>query len=82
MTLYVDVRANRKIIATAQITNTGHPKDGTHPDDDDLRFYRYSVAELHRSQRIGRVEHHRSDGAWELVRKVLEDHSTITEGDE
>lgn len=75
MTMYVTLSVGTTPIGTAVISNLGHP-DGGHPLDDDLRRYEYHVITLGAHDDhcpSGEVQHHRNDGAWELLRRILDD---------
>lgn len=76
MTLYAQLSVNSdEAFATAVISNLGHP-DGKDPKADDLRLYCYDIMTTGKHVDdcpSGEVLHRRSEGAWELLRKVLND---------
>lgn len=80
MTLSVDIKVADQHLGTAWITNVAHPETGDHPavGVDDLHHYSYAIfpgGTTRTGQPLvtGYVDHYRSEGAWELVRRVLND---------
>ena len=71
MSLTVELKIGRRVIGEAVIVNLGHPETGEHCDEDDLRLYRYDVFHDGKVVCKDEVEHRRGDGAWVLVKKVL-----------